>query len=382
MKILVTSIVDLKKSPPNRPHHFIRYLSKKHDITVVSINDWWRAKQLDGGIYHQQFEEVFDRIEYHYLTEKKISPIMQEVLCRFLFNPDVLDGDYDVLFNYNTLIFGRWIAKKKKIPMVYDIADDLPEMIANSPQIPRIFRGVGKRYGEHNLKKNVKSAKTITATTPLFQKKYSIPEEKFVWIPNGVDTEIFRRRESDEELKEKLGLEDCFVLGYVGVLREWVDLEPVYKALRKLEGVKLVVVGEEGRIKENKEMVKNMGIEDKVIFVGTVPYVEVPRYISIFDAGLIPFKKNEITENAVPLKLFEYLYMGKPVISTKLRGVVENLNFRNVFFYESIKEFVNKTRMLAEESRKVNEPTIKDFTWKSLTEDVEVEIQLLNIRGS
>jgi len=44
MKILMTSIVDLKKSQHNRPHQFVKYLSKKHDVTVLSINDWWKGE--------------------------------------------------------------------------------------------------------------------------------------------------------------------------------------------------------------------------------------------------------------------------------------------------------------------------------------------------
>ena len=45
MKILMTSIVDMKKSQHNRPHQLVKYLSKKHEITVLSINDWWNGGQ-------------------------------------------------------------------------------------------------------------------------------------------------------------------------------------------------------------------------------------------------------------------------------------------------------------------------------------------------
>ncbi|NJD54587.1 MAG: hypothetical protein FIB07_17215 [Candidatus Methanoperedens sp.] len=43
MKILLTSIVDLKKSQHNRPHELVKYLSRKHEITALSINDWWKG---------------------------------------------------------------------------------------------------------------------------------------------------------------------------------------------------------------------------------------------------------------------------------------------------------------------------------------------------
>ncbi|MDP2767179.1 MAG: hypothetical protein Q8O41_07000 [Candidatus Methanoperedens sp.] len=72
MKILITSIVDLKKSQHNRPHQFVKYLSKKHDVTVLSINDWWKGGQDNLESYSKDFNEVFNRIDYHHLTDKKI----------------------------------------------------------------------------------------------------------------------------------------------------------------------------------------------------------------------------------------------------------------------------------------------------------------------
>jgi len=45
LKILITSIVDLKKSQHNRPHQFVKYLSKKREVRVLSINDWWKGKR-------------------------------------------------------------------------------------------------------------------------------------------------------------------------------------------------------------------------------------------------------------------------------------------------------------------------------------------------
>jgi hypothetical protein len=74
MKILVSSIVDLKKSQHNRPHQFVRYLSKKHEVTVLSINDWWKGGQDDLDSYSSEFSDVFKRVEYYYLTDKKVTP--------------------------------------------------------------------------------------------------------------------------------------------------------------------------------------------------------------------------------------------------------------------------------------------------------------------
>ena len=79
MKILITSIVDLKSSQHNRPHQFVKYLSKNHDITFLCINDWWKHEQCDMNSYCSDFEKIFERINIVHLTEKNISPILQEL---------------------------------------------------------------------------------------------------------------------------------------------------------------------------------------------------------------------------------------------------------------------------------------------------------------
>ena len=99
-------------------------------------------------------------------------------------------------------------------------------------------------------------------------------------IPNGVDIGNFSLQKN---AKDELGLEG-FILGYVGVLREWVNFEPIFKILSTLNSeIKLLIVGNEGRFQENVELAKKYNISDRVIFTGTVPYSEVPRYISAMD---------------------------------------------------------------------------------------------------
>ena len=315
MKILITSIVDLKKSQHNRPHQFVRFLSKKHEVTVLSINDWWKGGQDDLEAYSSEFDDVFKRVEYYYLTDKKISPIMQELFFRKRVKA-VLKEDFDVHLNYNTLISGYIAAKKLKT--VYDIADDLGAMIKDSPQIPRLLRPFGGALGDYMMRKNIDKAEKVTITTDLLKRAYTIPNAKCELIPNGVDTNLFRNY---GDTKEELGL-DGFIIGYVGVLREWVDLEPVFGALRDLdEGINMVVVGKEGQFQENVDLAKRYGVSDRVTFTGMVPYSQVPTYISAMNVCLIPFRLNAISANALPLKLFEYMACEKPIISTELPGV-------------------------------------------------------------
>jgi glycosyltransferase involved in cell wall biosynthesis len=317
MKILMTSIVDLKKSQHNRPHQFVRYLSKKHEVTVLSINDWWKGGQDDLESYSSEFDDVFKRIEYFYLTDKKVSPILQELLFRRKVKELLKEEDFDIHLNYSTLISGYVAAKRVKT--VYDMADDLGAMIKESPQIPRLMRPFGGILGDLMVRRNIEKAEKVTVTTDMLKRTYNIPDSKCEVIPNGVDTNLFRNHGKNK--KEELGL-DGFIIGYVGVLREWIDLEPVFWALKDLDAeIKMVVVGKEGGFYENVRLAKKCGVSDRVTFTGMVPYSQVPKYISATDVCLIPFKANAISANALPLKLFEYMACKKPVISSKISGI-------------------------------------------------------------
>jgi len=372
LKILITSIVDLKSSQHNRPHQFVKYLSKKHDITVLSINDWWKSEQADLKSYSSDFEKIFERINIIHLTDKKVSPILQELLSSKRVN-EIANEGFDVHLNYSTLSSGYTAARK--INTVYDIADDLGAMIRSSPQIPKLLRPFGGALGDFLIKRNISISKAVAVTTETLIESYKIPNYKSKIIPNGVDTELFR--DCGNVKREKLKL-DGFIIGYVGVLREWVDLKPVFISLSKLnKDIKMLVVGREGRFKENVDLARLCGVADRVIFTGMVPYSQVPEYISAMDACLIPFKRGAISKNALPLKLFEYMACNRPVISTKLIGV-ENATGTNVMYadnvddYESrIMELYNSEHLRYEMGRSGRHLVESSYDWAGIVGQLE-----------
>lgn len=373
MKILVTSIVDLKKSQHNRPHQFVRYLSQKHGVTVVSINDWWKGSQDNLDAYSREFNDVFERIDYVYLTDKKVSPILQELLFRKKVKEILEKEDFNVHLNYNTLISGY--EATKKIKTVYDMADDLGAMIRESPQIPRLLRPFAGIFGELMIRKNIEGADRVTVTTETLKRTYNIPNGKCEVIPNGVDTNLFRNY---GDTKNELGLDGAFIIGYVGVLREWVDFEPVFRALKGLDDdIKMVVVGNEGRFDENVRLAKKYGVSDRVMFTRMIPYSQVPRYISAMDVCLIPFRQNAISKNALPLKLFEYMACEKPVISADLPGVkaVADTNVMYAENEDEHKEMIGELykdedlrRAMGKAGRKFVE---ENYNWEMIVERME-----------
>jgi len=387
MKILVTSIVDLKKSAHNsRLHQFLKYLSKNHEITVLSINDWWKAEWDDKSVeYSKDFEEDFRRIKISYLTERRKSPILQEIYSIRTVN-DLLKkigyNSFDVHFNYNTLISGYIVAKKMKsvgVDTIYDIADDLPEMIRKSPQIPNLLRPIGGFIGNLVMKKNIHISKKVTFTTDSLRHSCGIPLNKSELVPNGVDTELFKEYPSDE-IKKELGISNNFVVGYVGVFREWIDLEPLFAAVKQLDenlNIKLLMVGGGVGYEKNVQLAKEYDLLKNVIFTGTVPYTQVPKYISCMDVCVIPFKLDAVSQNSLPLKLFEYMACEKPVISTKVEGIMTAVQ-NKILYASNTEEYKNKIialyndeglrKRLGFKGRMFVE---KNYNWSNITSKLE-----------
>lgn len=150
MNILITSIIDLQKTTYSRLHHFIDHLvSNGHMVTVVSIRDNW--KKTEAG----QNKELLKKIRLHYITDRDMGPIMQKGKAAFRIGK-ILEGidleKIDIHLSYNSLFLSYFISKRLKkhgIKTVYDLADDLPDMIRTSPHLPRIlkpFAGFAGRF--------------------------------------------------------------------------------------------------------------------------------------------------------------------------------------------------------------------------------------------
>jgi glycosyltransferase involved in cell wall biosynthesis len=83
-------------------------------------------------------------------------------------------------------------------------------------------------------------------------------------------------------------------------------------------------------------------MEDKIIILDWQPYEEVPKYIAAADICILPAYKNEIMQNIVPIKMYEYMAMGKPVIATRLSGLVKEFGEEwGLFYIERAEEVLN-----------------------------------------
>jgi len=349
MRILITSIVDIKRVTHNRIHVFAEYLSRKHDVTILCLNAWWldESENHDASAdYHRDpyFQQLFDRTTILYLSNGRQPAVLQELaslrtLAALLRQIDL--ASFDVHVNYCDLIAGYSVARSAQrvsIPTVFDIADDLPHSFALSPRVPRVFRPLARRVAQRMLQANVNLATRVTFVTNALKDAYRLPDAKCTLIPNGVHESFFSTPPVPSRRRE-LGLDGSFVLGFVGTQLEWVDLEPAFAAVSRLNAdgkdVKMLVVGGGEKLEANKRLAAAQGVSERVVFTNQLPLSEVPSYISCIDVGLICRTQTTDSDRSLPLKLFEYMACQKPVVSVPLTGVREAVADRVLYARDS-----------------------------------------------
>lgn len=152
-------------------------------------------------------------------------------------------------------------------------------------------------------------------------KDYNISNEKIFVIPNGADIDVFRPILTDKA-KELSGLDNnSRYICYVGGLKKWQGIEFLVKSapaiLEKEPNTKFLIIGR-GNSDDLINLAKKLGVDKKFIFIYDVPHESVPIYINVGDICVAPFCKGRI---ASPIKIYEYMACGKPIVASDISGI-------------------------------------------------------------
>jgi GT2 family glycosyltransferase len=131
---------------------------------------------------------------------------------------------------------------------------------------------------------------------------------------NGVDPEHYQRHYGPAD-----GLEDLPhpVIGYFGALASWVDVELLERIARRFPDATLALAGGVFGVD-----LAPLAALPNVRLLGQRPYEEMPRLLWHFDACIIPFEVSAVTHAVNPVKLYEYLWSGKPVVAPRLEELL------------------------------------------------------------
>jgi glycosyltransferase involved in cell wall biosynthesis len=214
-----------------------------------------------------------------------------------------------------TAVAGHLLSRVKRRPWVFEVRDLWPESIAAVGAMREGFIMRMLRRVEEMLYAG--ADRIVTVTEPMRERLVDrgVPAEKVAVVPNGADLERLIPRIRSASLASRLRLEGRFVVAYVGTHGLAQGLEVVVQAANLVSGsdVHFLFVGEGARRKDLMEMSSWLGLKN-VSFVGAVPSDVAVDYLALADAIVIPLKKSEIFDGALPSKIFEAAAMEKPIL--------------------------------------------------------------------
>lgn len=271
-------------------------------------------------------------IDNKYLVQPSYELILPFYLLHSFINnrPDVL-----YLRQNSFPILPIIMCKILKIPLVVEVNGlVLDELKVNNSRSFAYW--VFSRLALRSEKLNYRYCDRIVSVTDKLKEElvnlYAVPESKINVINNGANTDLFKPM-NQEKVKAELQLDEskkyvCFV----GNLAAWQGVEfLIYAApliLEKCPDVRFLIVGD-GAVKNKLlEVTSELGLSDKIIFTGRVPYESVPLYMNASDVCVAPFIKGRNAKIGLSaLKTYEYLACGKPIVASSIPGVKDLIEF-------------------------------------------------------
>jgi glycosyltransferase involved in cell wall biosynthesis len=155
-----------------------------------------------------------------------------------------------------------------------------------------------------------------------------VPEERITVIPNVVDTDRFAPGPREPGLAAELGIaDDELVAGYISTFQEYEDLTSLVLAIgavrRRGCKVRGVIVGEGQQRERLDRLLVERGLQDVITFTGRVAHSEVPRYHRLIDVFVVPRRAEFLTRTVTPLKPFEAMASGRPIVVSRLEALLE-----------------------------------------------------------
>lgn len=329
MRILYAGSVDLNQEKGDAIHfrslaHAL--LQQEHELTIVAFGS-------DGAAQRHGLDQP--NMSIHWISKARVP-----VIAKFLndlyfwglllwlgFNGRRRGNPFSVIY-HRGVVLANLCAQILGLPTIVEV---------NGIQVDEIAAtGGGSRWLlPHQLRERllVTAADRIICVTPGIQReletRYQVLPSRCVVIENAADTERFQPQ-SQPAAQAAVGLNPAFFyIGFVGSFQPWVDFDCLLQTaadLRTEEQIRWTIVGDGPRFLEIQRKVWAEDLDSLIYFAGRVPHYMIPTWCNAFDLCIAPFTQNRNDKIGVsPLKLYEYMACGRPIVATALPGIIETL---------------------------------------------------------
>lgn len=297
-----------------------------HRVGIIGFSD--QTNENITPFYNLSLKKIF----FLRLFKRKRQPYILSSIVLFYYLLKILP-QYDIIYarDYHTVIialFPRLLHHKKIIYEINGLASEEQTLKSNSlfnhtlVFFIKIAEKIAARFSDQII--------SVTPQIATYLKKIIGESGKVAVVGNGVDTKRFypiRDKNLLTQLRKKwdIGMEEVVVV-FVGNLARWQGIDTLiesgFRLFQKNERLKFLIVGD-GPLKKNLiKKVWDSQWRQGFLFTGMVNYEEVPFLLNIGDVCVAPFvsKRNQKT-GVSPLKIFEYMACGKPIVTTRIVGL-------------------------------------------------------------
>lgn len=334
--------------------------SQDKDIVIISVDPWqedrWARKQMFAWLLSDKFRNVIYYVEPgrsernlphlkriknnlylvdipyipHLVKHTSLSRLGVQISCLALWVLlkilRVKDPIYIIYQPQNFAFTKKLSSSYGKSLICYDMTDDWSE-----------FPGISEWRREQFLKSEklvIEQADTIFAVSKkLLERAIQINPNTF-YLPNATSFGNFNRVTQPIEISPEIQPIPEPRIGYIGKITPWrIDFDLIrYLAVNRPD-MSFIMIGPIHT--EAEPLVEELGILKNVFFLGPKNYYSLPEYIKGFKVCVIPHKVDTLTDSMDPIKLYDYMATGKPVVST---SVTEAIKFREVMKIAKSKE--------------------------------------------
>lgn len=327
-------------APQNRIFEFAKWLKKfGHEVTILTA----MPNYPKGEIFEQYKGKkiVKEEIDGIKIVRTRIYVSKEKSFVKRLMNylsftfTSVLEGakhieNQDMIITESPPLFLGWsgyvLSKKKKAKFIFNVSDLWPESAVKLGVLNnKLFIKMSTWLEEFCYRK----ADAVTGQTRGIVDNIvgrGFDKSKVHLITNGVDTDLFKKENRDEDFRKELDIENKFAICYAGIHGLAQGLEVIIETadiLRKYSDIKFIFIGDGPEKSKLINMVKEKQLEN-VMFLPVQKKANMPKIIGSMDATIIPLKKLDLFKGALPSKMFEALSSELPIVLS-VEGEAEKL---------------------------------------------------------
>ncbi len=334
-------------------HEVITYglVKKEIDSEKKEIGKHWEAiTRFIPPILYEIMEIMYNLWGYH-----KLRRLVKENRPDFIYERYALNNFCGIL-----------AARHSGIPVILEV--NAPLYLEKSLYAKLYLKSISKRL-ETWICNN--ASKTIVVTSPLKKilTEQGVNPDNLVVMANGINPRKFNSLIDGNEIRKQIGFADNeIVIGIVGWFREWHGLDfliktSIEKNIFHEKNARILLSGDGPAINGIKNLINRYHLENYVLISGTIAREVVAQYIAAMDITIQP----RVTKYACPMKIVEYLAMGKAIIAPDQPNIRDLLKHEwNALLFEP----ENKNDLYSKIERLIEDKSLRDRLAKNAIQTI------------